>query len=105
MKLPKLSLSDQCQINYQCQNNVVYLQEGDKETTWESKWEGKELYECTIQCEVKNILYALSCFVHFSYVFVVFVSMFLLGSTKLKQCVQAEIRRAEGLLVFLMASK
>lgn len=48
---------------------------------------GQELYECTIQCEVKNILYAFvfSC-VHFSVLFC-FVSFFfflffILESTK-----------------------
>lgn len=62
---------------------------------------GKEMYECTIQCEVKNILYAfLSSCVHFSVLLLLFFSCCfffvfffnLAKHKKLKQCVQCRQR-------------
>lgn len=51
---------------------------------------GQELFECTIQCEVKNILYAF-IFVFFVFTSLCFCFSFILESTKkLKQCAQPE---------------
>ena len=80
--------------------NVTKRAENPPGSQTDNLTRGKESYECTIQCEVKNILYAfLSSCVHFSCsCFSCFY--FILESTKkLKRLVPAEksLRGAAGL--------